>query len=68
MQVFVSDRVASPPEFVRFYSEKLILTPDSFFINEYTQRCLPSLLRLPLPFSLHTYRSSRPCASVYAHA
>jgi predicted O-linked N-acetylglucosamine transferase (SPINDLY family) len=68
VQVFVSDRVASPPEFVRFYSEKLILTPDSFFINEYTQRCLPSLLRLPLPFSLHTYRSSRPCASVYAHA
>eukprot|EP00802_Teleaulax_amphioxeia_P003996 Tamp_03999.p1 GENE.Tamp_03999~~Tamp_03999.p1 ORF type:complete len:997 (+),score=159.38 Tamp_03999:212-3202(+) len=37
MQAFVSDRVASPPELARFYSERLILAPDSFFINEYSR-------------------------------
>jgi protein O-GlcNAc transferase len=36
MQLFVSDRVASPPEYASMYSEKLLVTPDSFFINEYT--------------------------------
>ena len=37
MQLFVSDRVASPPDFAGFYSEKLLLVPDSFFINEYAR-------------------------------
>jgi len=37
MQLFISDRVASPPEFSRMYSERLLIVPHSFFINEYRQ-------------------------------
>jgi protein O-GlcNAc transferase len=35
VNLFVSDRVASPPDYAAFYAEKLLVTPDSFFINEY---------------------------------
>mmetsp|Transcript_63093 Transcript_63093/g.137163 ORF Transcript_63093/g.137163 Transcript_63093/m.137163 type:complete len:291 (+) Transcript_63093:259-1131(+) len=35
MDYFISDPIASTPELSPFYSEKLVYTPHSFFINEY---------------------------------
>jgi len=58
MQAFVSDRVASPPEFAPFYSEKLVITPDSFFINEYTHS------RSHVPPQADAVYSGRPAKAV----
>ncbi len=38
MDLFVSDRVATPPEYGELlFAEKLLLVPHSFFLNEYAR-------------------------------
>ncbi|EKX38116.1 hypothetical protein GUITHDRAFT_115669 [Guillardia theta CCMP2712] len=37
IDLFVSDRVATPPEFYNHFTERILSTPDTFFMNEYKQ-------------------------------
>ncbi len=38
VDLFVSDRIATPPEYGQsFFAEKILLTPHSFFMNEYAR-------------------------------
>lgn len=43
----VTDKTASPPEYKKYYSEKLLYMPNSYFVNDHAQSTLGLLKQRP---------------------